>query len=362
MRMHFEKNVYLCIRFQSTESMKKTIIAGPCSVESCEQLREVTAALAEISQVKMIRAGVWKPRTRPGAFEGLGEPALRWMHELSAEYGVNYCCEVARPEHVALCQQYGINTVWIGARTTGNPFMVEELCEALRGSNMSVMVKNPTSPDVRLWLGAIERLQASGIKEITAIHRGFAMYHNLGYRNAPLWEVAFELRREMPHIPILCDPSHMGGRADLVAPIALAAMQLDYDGLMVEVHPHPEAAWCDASQQISPAELRNLIESFQRPSAQPIGDAPAILTTLRGHIDDLDHELLSLLARRMELSRQIAEIKHERGMTIYQSERWNSLMNDRLALASTLGLQAGFIKEILEKIHAESIRVQMEKR
>lgn len=339
--------------------MEKTIIAGPCSVESREQLREVTAALAQMPQVRTIRAGVWKPRTRPGGFEGLGEPALRWMQELTAEYCVDYCCEVARPEHVALCQQYGIRTVWIGARTTGNPFMVEELCQALQGSGMAVLVKNPTSPDVRLWLGAIERLGQAGISDITAVHRGFAMYHNHGYRNTPLWEVVLELRRERPDLPILCDPSHMGGNASLVTPISLTAMQLDYDGLMVEVHPHPEAAWSDGNQQITPSELKSLIDKILCPSIQSTGNDSAILNTLRGHIDDLDHEMLTLLARRMELSRQIADIKHEQGMTIYQSKRWEAVMHDRLRLASDLGLDEHFTKEVLEKIHAESVRVQL---
>ena len=340
--------------------MEKTIIAGPCSVESREQLREVTAALAALPQVGMIRAGVWKPRTRPGGFEGLGEPALGWMQELAAEYGVKYCCEVARPEHVALCLQYGIRAVWLGARTTGNPFMVEELCAAMRGSDMAVLVKNPTSPDVRLWLGAIERLQQAGIGDITAVHRGFAMYHSQGYRNAPLWEVALELRRERPELPILCDPSHMGGSADLVEPIALAAMQLDYDGLMVEVHPHPEAAWSDGGQQLTPAALQQLIEGLQHLSETVAGEPHPALAALRGHIDDLDHEMLTLLARRMELSRQIADIKREQGMTIYQSKRWEAVMQDRLRLAAGLGLDESFTKELFEKIHAESVRVQME--
>lgn len=340
--------------------MEKTIIAGPCSVESREQLREVTETLSQMPQVRMIRAGVWKPRTRPGAFEGLGEPALRWMQEFAAEYGVRYCCEVARPEHVALCLQYGIRTVWLGARTTGNPFMVEELCAALRDSGMAVLVKNPTSPDVRLWLGAIERLQQAGITDITAVHRGFAMYHSQGYRNAPLWEVALELRREMPTLPILCDPSHMGGNADLVEPIALAAMQLDYSGLMVEVHPHPEAAWSDGGQQLTPMALQQLLEGLQHLSTTSTHEPHPALTALRGHIDDLDHELLTLLARRMELSRQIADIKREQGMTIYQSKRWEAVMQDRLKLASDLELNEDFIKEVFEKIHAESVRVQME--
>ena len=342
------------------KKMEKTIIAGPCSVESREQLREVTAALAAMPQVAMIRAGVWKPRTRPGAFEGLGEPALQWMQELATELGVRYCCEVARPEHVALCQQYGVHTVWLGARTTGNPFMVEELCAALRGSGMAVLVKNPTSPDVRLWLGAIERLQQAGVSDITAVHRGFAMYHTRGYRNAPLWEVALELRRELPAVPILCDPSHIGGRRGLVAPLALAARELDYDGLMVEVHPHPEAAWTDASQQLTPSQLCSLLDAYLAPSTATRADSDPRLTPLRQQIDDVDHEMLALLARRMELSLNIAAIKHERGMAVYQSKRWNDVLADRLQLAGTLGLDTDFTKELLEKIHAESVRVQME--
>ena len=233
--------------------MSKTIIAGPCSVESQAQLREVTLALKAIPEVTMIRAGVWKPRTRPGAFEGLGEPALGWMRDLANELGVRYCCEVARPEHVELCLAYGIDTLWLGARTTTNPFMVDELCQALRGSGAHMLVKNPVCPDVRLWLGAIERLQQAGISHLTAVHRGFAMYHNRGYRNAPLWEVALELRHELPAVPILCDPSHIGGRRDLVAPPALEARQLDYDGLLIEGHPPPQAAWDDAAPPVTPA-------------------------------------------------------------------------------------------------------------
>lgn len=340
--------------------MEKTVIAGPCSVESREQLREATEVLGQMPEVTMIRAGVWKPRTRPGGFEGLGEPALRWMQELSAEFGVSYCCEVARPEHVALCQQYGISTVWLGARTTGNPFMVEEICLALRGSDMQVMVKNPTSPDVSLWLGAIERLQAAGIERISAVHRGFAMYNNRGYRNAPLWEVVLELRRKVPEVPVLCDPSHIGGHRELVAPLAMAARLLDYDGLMVEMHPHPEAALTDAAQQLSPADLRTLLDSYLAPPATADAASDPRLTPLRQQIDDVDHEFLTLLSRRMELSRNIAAVKRDRGMTVYQSKRWNDVVADRLQLAQTLGLDAGFTRDLLEKIHAESVRVQLD--
>lgn len=341
-------------------TMEKTFIAGPCSVESHEQLHEVTAALARMPQVTMIRGGVWKPRTRPGAFEGLGEPALQWMQELSKEFGVRYCCEVARPEHVEMCRQYGIDTVWLGARTTGNPFMVEELCTALQGSGMAVLVKNPTSPDVRLWLGAIERLRAAGIDDITAVHRGFAMYHNQGYRNAPLWEVVLELRRELPEIPILCDPSHIGGRRELVAPLAEAAMQLDYNGLMVEVHPHPAAAWSDAEQQLSPAELEQLLTSLLRQSLSPSTTTDTQLKALREHIDTIDHELLTLLAQRMEASRQIAHVKRGSSMTVYQAQRWLAVVQDRLRQAEEMGLDEEFTKDILEKIHAESVRIQLE--
>lgn len=339
--------------------MNKIIIAGPCSVESQSQLREVTIALKAIPDVTAIRAGVWKPRTRPGAFEGLGEPALGWMRNLSAELGVRYCCEVARPEHVELCLAYGIDTLWLGARTTTNPFMVDELCQALRGSNANVLVKNPVCPDVRLWLGALERLHKAGIERLTAVHRGFSMYNNHGYRNAPLWEVAMELRREHPDMPILCDPSHMGGNADLIAPLAKAARQLDYDGLMVEVHPHPAEALTDAQQQITPQALALLIADWLAAPAATV-DAAQALEPLRGKIDDIDHELISLLSQRMAVSKRIAAVKHDAHLPIYQQARWADVVNDRLKQATALGLAPEFTKEILEKIHAESVRVQIE--
>lgn len=346
------------------DSKKKPfIIAGPCSVESRDQLASVTGALAALPQVSLVRGGVWKPRTRPGGFEGLGEPALQWMRELSLRYGVSYCCEVARPEHVALCRQYGIGTVWIGARTTANPFMVDELCQELRGGAMRVLVKNPVSPDVRLWIGAIERLRQCGVGDIVAVHRGFSMYHNNGYRNAPLWEVAMEFRREMPDVPILCDPSHMGGRRDLVEQLAVAALQLDYDGLMVEVHPRPDEALTDNGQQITPDALADLLQHlaslFPHPDSERL--SPPQLTALRSEMDEIDHSLLRMLGRRMELSRRIASVKREHKMAVYQSGRWADVVRDRLEMAASLGLDPAFTKELLEKIHAESVRVQMEK-
>lgn len=339
--------------------MAKTIIAGPCSVESYEQLAAVTEELARMPEVAMIRAGVWKPRTRPGGFEGLGEQALQWMQELQKEYSKPFCCEVARPEHVELCLRYGINTIWIGARTTANPFMVEELCEALTGSGINVLVKNPVCPDVRLWLGAIERLQKTGIGSITAVHRGFSMYNNQGYRNAPLWEIPLQLRREMPEINILCDPSHIGGSRELIEPIVMAAQQLDYDGLMVEVHPHPDDAWTDGSQQLSSDEFNTLLDKYLNTPAPASDSLTQRLTPLRQQIDDIDHNLITLLARRMALSSQIADIKRELHSPVYQSSRWADVLADRLQLASDLGLDADFTREMLEKIHGESVRVQL---
>ena len=347
---------------------KPFIIAGPCSVESREQLLAVSEALCRMPRVRMIRGGVWKPRTRPGSFEGLGEPALRWMKEISDSplrmadgNPVRFCCEVARPEHVDLCQHYGIHTVWLGARTTANPFMVEEIGEVLRGSGMQVMVKNPVSPDLKLWLGAIERMQQAGIAHVAAVHRGFSIYHwrnaQQVYRNDPLWEVALELRRQRPDLPVLCDPSHIGGDSRLVAPLALAAVQLDYDGLMLEVHPSPADALTDGAQQITPAELSALLATLPYTSGH---GNPASLEPLRKQIDDIDHELLSLLSRRMNLSREIAHVKREQQLTVYQAKRWEEVMKDRLQLAADLGLSTDFVEDMLEKIHGESIRVQMD--
>ena len=315
--------------------------------------------LRKMPQVSMIRAGVWKPRTRPGGFEGLGEPALKWIQETAQKTGLTFCCEVARPEHVELCRHYGIENVWLGARTTANPFMVEELCAALRGSDMRVMVKNPMNPDVRLWLGAIERLQQSGINVTAAIHRGFSMYNNHCYRNEPLWEVPMELQRRMPDLPLLCDPSHIAGRIDLVPSVACAAMRIGFDGLMVEVHPSPDQALTDSQQQLSPASLADLLATLPRRDTTEKPTEPA-LESLRRNIDEVDHEMIALLGRRMSLARQIAELKRRQQMAIYQPKRWETVLNDRLQQAESLGLDTSFLKEILEKIHGESVRIQME--
>ena len=343
------------------------VVAGPCSVESRGQLRQVVEALMQIPQVKLVRAGVWKPRTRPGGFEGLGEPALQWMQELTTEKGVAFCCEVARPEHVELCLQYGVHTMWIGARTTENPFMVGELCEAMRGSDVAVMVKNPMCPDVGLWVGAIERLWQVGVQRVAAIHRGFSTYtvrHSsrqglLAYRNEPLWEVALELRGEMPEVPILCDPSHIGGRKEWVEPLLSTAMQLAYDGAMIEVHPSPSEALTDANQQLSPNELAAMLGRLAAQQVSGDGRSQEALAPLRQQIDEVDHEMIGLLARRMSLSQQIAHEKQRVGLPAYQSKRWESVMADRLQAAMQAGLDPVFVREMFEKVHAESLRVQL---
>lgn len=345
---------------------KPYIIAGPCSIESREQLTEVTKALCSIPKVQLIRGGVWKPRTRPGGFEGLGEPALKWMKELqenplcfSDGSPVRFCCEVASPEHVELCLHYGITTLWLGARTTANPFMVEELSNALRGADVHVMVKNPLSPDLRLWLGAIERLSQVGIKHLAAIHRGFSMYNSQGYRNAPLWELPLKLRSQCPDLPIISDPSHIGGSRQLTESLCISALQLDLDGLMIEVHPHPDDALTDALQQLTPGDFKTLVNKLVTFLSQPTVPSDTRLTPLRQQIDDIDHELLRLLAQRMELSREIAAIKQESQMTVYQGKRWNDVLNDRLQLAESLGIDTDFTKNLLETIHGESLRIQM---
>ena len=343
---------------------KPYIIAGPCSVESREQLLHVTEQLCKIPRVHLIRGGVWKPRTRPGGFEGLGEPALGWMKEIADSdlrmadgQRVRFCCEVARPEHVQLCLKYGIGTVWIGARTTANPFMVEEICSALRGTQMDVMVKNPMNPDVHLWLGAIERVRQAGIAHISAVHRGFSTYQPSTFRNNPLWELSLELKRQLPDIPLLCDPSHIGGRRDLIPMLVQSAMLLDYDGLMIEVHPTPDTAWTDKSQQITPEALADLLA--QLATYRTSINSPR-LELMRKQIDEIDREVLQLLAHRMQLARQIAGEKKQLHMTIFQPQRWETVLDDRLRQAEAAGLNPAFVQELMEKIHGESVRVQME--
>ena len=342
---------------------KPIVIAGPCSVESREQLRAVALALTEMPEVSMVRCGVWKPRTRPGGFEGLGEPALRWMVDIAQELAqdgktIEFACEVARQEHVELVLKYGLKCVWIGARTTASPFMVQELTEALRGTDLTVLVKNAPSPDVRLWMGAIERCRQVGMKEVMAVHRGFDVFKNGGYRDHPLWEVPIELRRAMPEVPIITDPSHIAGRRELLEEVAQSALDLGFDGLMIEVHPHPEEALTDGQQQVTPNGLKELLGNLTfRQTDSVVADEE--LRLLRSRIDRIDDQLLRLLASRLEVSEKIAQVKARDNLAVFQPKRWDSLLQQRLSEAIDLGLEQEFVKEIFEKIHAESVRVQM---
>ena len=341
------------------EVSRPYIVAGPCSVESHEQLAEVVQALERVPQVQMVRCGVWKPRTHPGGFEGMGEQALRWIAEQkAANPAVRFCCEVARPEHVELAMRYGMDALWIGARTTANPFIVQEVTEALRGTEMRVMVKNAPSPDVQLWIGALERCRQVGLKELMAVHRGFDLYKNGDYRNRPLWEVPIELRRLEPELPILCDPSHIAGRRDLVASLAQTAMNLGLDGLMVEVHPHPDQALTDAGQQITPAELEQVLKSLEvRQTDSTVADEQ--LRLLREQIDLLDSEMLRLLAARLEVVGKIAKVKERGNLAVYQPKRWEQLLRQRRQMAEDCGMNPDFVEELFEKVHAESVKVQL---
>lgn len=336
------------------------IIAGPCSVESREQLTQITASLQATQQVDMIRCGVWKPRTRPGGFEGLGEPALEWIAALRAQYpGLRFCCEVARPEHVELCLRHGIDAVWIGARTSGNPFSVGELAQALRGCDIGVLVKNPIAADINLWQGAIERIMQADVAHVAAIHRGFYLYHDgCPYRNKPLWEVAIELQRRLPGLPIFCDPSHMGGHRRYLQELMATASDLGCNGYMIEVHPHPETALTDGDQQVDVAGLVALLASLE---AHKHADTVEMqLNTLRQQIDAIDERLIQAMGERMTISRKIARLKMTDHLEAYQPQRWNELLRQRLTTAQSIGLDPHFVRKLYEAIHEESIRTQEE--
>lgn len=345
------------------------IVAGPCSVESREQLGAVAMALASELRVKMVRCGVWKPRTRPGGFEGCGERALQWIEECRREVDearnrcggerLLFCCEVARPEHVEMALRHGIDAVWVGARSTASPFVVQELTEALRGTGLRVMVKNAPSPDVELWMGAIERCRRVGLSDVWAVHRGFDVFRNDMYRNNPLWEVPIELRRRMPEVPILCDPSHIAGRREPIALLSQTAMDLGFDGLMIETHAKPEEALTDAGQQLRPEALSQLLEGLVLRSTDSLV-ADAELRLLREQIDHLDSRLLQLLAARFDVAREIARVKVEGNLAVFQPKRWDALLQHHMSTGQELGLGAEFVKDVFETIHAESVRVQEE--
>ena len=332
------------------------VIAGPCSVENEEQILVTARALAQIPEVGMLRGGIWKPRTRPEAFEGRGEEGLKWLLEAKRETGLPTATEVATPEHVELALKYEVDALWIGARTVVNPFSVQQLADALKGVDIPVLIKNPVSPDLNLWVGAFERFRKVGIGQLVAIHRGFSYYKESPYRNFPLWEIPIELKR-MLDVPVITDISHICGNRELLRDTAQKSMDLAFDGLMVECHHDPDHALTDASQQITPASLAVLIHSLSPRAKQADGNDP-VLAALRGEIDDIDDELLQLLARRMNVSSQIGEYKREKGLTVVQMDRWKQILSDHLATGENLGLSNELIEKVFEAIHQASIQRQ----
>ncbi len=334
------------------------IIAGPCSAETEEQVMETARAIAKIPQVRVFRSGIWKPRTRPGEFEGVGAKGLKWLQQVREETGLKVTVEVAHPKHVEEALKHDIDILWLGARTVANPFSVQEVAEAMKGNDIPVMVKNPVSPDLKLWLGAVERIHSTGIRRIIAIHRGFHYFKKSPFRNAPMWEIPIELKRLAPSLPIITDPSHICGSRELIRTISQKALDFEMDGLMIETHIHPEKALTDAAQQLTPADLEKLLHSFVIRDKSVDVEFYDKLEELRTEIDKLDGELLQILTNRLKIIDEIGEFKKENGITILQMKRWAGIVQDRMAQGIHLGLKKDFLKELLALIHKESIQRQ----
>lgn len=331
------------------------VIAGPCSAETEEQIMTTALQLAS-KGCHMFRAGIWKPRTKPGGFEGNGAAALPWMQQVKKETNMLTATEVATPEHVEQALKHDIDILWIGARTTANPFAVQAIADSLKGTDVPVLVKNPVNPDLELWIGALERINGAGIKRLGAIHRGFSSYDKKIYRNLPMWQIPIELSRRIPGLPIVNDPSHIGGRRDLIAPLCQQAMDLGMNGLIVESHCNPDKAWSDASQQITPDILDFILSILViRKEAQTTEN----ITALRKQIDEIDNSLIEILSKRMRISREIGLYKKEHGMTILQTARYSEILDKRGAQGSLLGIDPECIKKIFESIHEESVNQQM---
>lgn len=334
------------------------LAAGPCSAETEEQLL-ATARGLKGSGLSFFRAGMWKPRTHPGSFEGVGLEGLEWLERVRDECGMPVGIEVATPEHVEACLKHGVDVVWIGARTTPNPFAVQSLADAMRGTDMRVFVKNPISPDLELWIGALERLYSAGLRKIGVIHRGFSSSKKVLYRFAPHWKIPIELKRRLPDIPILCDPSHICGKADLIFSVAQEALDLLYDGLMIEVHVDPPNAWSDSRQQLTPDQFRVLMDRLTVKSELIKSEEyQARIRELRIEVDSLDKQLIEVLGKRMEIVREMGDLKRRNNISTLQPHRWNEIVVSRAATGSELGLAAEFIFRLFEEIHEEAIRQQ----
>ncbi len=343
------------------ELKKPFIIAGPCSAESEEQILSTAQGLAATGKVDVLRAGVWKPRTKPGTFEGAGVDALPWLTKAREVTGLPIATEVANAKHVESAAPYDLDILWIGARTAANPFSMQEVAEALRGTDKPIFVKNPVNGEVDLWCGAVERLAACGVKNIGLIHRGFSGFGAGHLRNAPMWHLALEMRRRMPELPMICDPSHICGCRQYIADIAQQAADLNYDGMMIESHINPDVAWSDAKQQLTPDALNALLDALKWRAGESNSETFQIaLMGLREQIDSLDREILQLLAERMNVAENIGRIKRENDVRILQEARWEDITERALTLSLSLGLSENFLHTLLDAIHIESINRQNE--
>lgn len=334
------------------------VIAGPCSAETEQQVMD-TAHLLKETDTSFYRAGIWKPRTRPGMFEGVGAVGLPWLKRVKDETGLKTATEVANANHVELALKYDIDLLWIGARSTVSPFIVQEIADALQGTDKIILVKNPVNPDLPLWLGAVERLHKVGIEKLGVIHRGFSSYHEKVYRNKPKWPLAIELRKQFPDLPLLLDPSHICGNRELIFDVCQTGLDLNYDGFMIETHVDPTVAWSDAAQQITPQRLAEITHDLKVKQPQLFEtDYLKQLTIFRKELDQLDSNLIDLLATRMQIAEQIGKLKQDKKVAILQSDRWNQLMEKMITVGNQRGLSSAFIDKLFKAIHLESIQHQ----
>ena len=344
------------IKFCGVDSKRPVVIAGPCSAETEEQVMETAKDLAK-NGVRIFRAGIWKPRTKPGGFEGVGSVGLTWLQEVKKETGMLVATEGANKQHVEEALNAGVDVLWIGARTSANPFAMQEIADSLVGADVPVLVKNPVNPDLELWIGAMQRIYNAGIRQIGAIHRGFSAYGKHFYRNLPHWHIPIELRRRMPELTLICDPSHIGGKRELVAPLSQQAMDMGFDGLIVESHCDPDSAWSDKSQQVTPEVLNFILNMLV---VRDTTQTTESLTLLRQQIDQIDNDLLEALSKRMRISREIGQYKKEHSMPVVQTGRYDDILNSRAAAAEELGMNGDFMKTVYQAIHEESVRQQIE--
>ncbi len=336
------------------------IISGPCSAETEEQMVATAKQIAATGKVHALRAGIWKPRTRPGQYEGAGEEGLKWLIQAKKETGLPVTTEVANAAHVEACLKAGVDILWIGARTTVNPFSVQEIADSLKGVDIPVMIKNPINPDLELWIGAFERLNKAGITKMAAIHRGFSSFEKGPFRNAPMWDLAIELKTRIPELDMLCDPSHIAGNRELISFVSQKALDLDMAGLMIESHINPDAAWSDAKQQVTPLVLGKIIsELVVRTASTDNKIFKDTLSLLREQIDHLDDDIMSKMASRMKISEKIGQYKKENNVTILQVNRWEEIVQTRVAMGKAMGMDEGFTRDLLRLVHHESIQVQM---